>query len=165
MRVCIIPARGGSKRIPRKNIRLFHGRPIITYSIDTAFSSGLFDVVAVSTEDPEIAAISAMSNAMVVYRPETLSDDETGTQAVMQYHGALFGEEDLCGDVDYVVPISTWLHDPGQFYLGTGKAFRRGVPLIGEGTRLFKIDPRTDCDINTFDDWDRAEKIYAVHES
>ena len=57
-RLCIIPARGGSKRIPRKNIRLFHGKPMIAYAIECAINSQLFDHVIVSTDDPEIAEIS-----------------------------------------------------------------------------------------------------------
>ena len=56
--LCIIPARGGSKRIPRKNIKEFQGKPIIAYSIEAALSSKLFDEVMVSTDDHEIAAIA-----------------------------------------------------------------------------------------------------------
>ena len=56
--VCIIPARGGSKRIPRKNIKLFCGKPIIAYSIEAALKSNLFFEVMVSTDDEEIAAIA-----------------------------------------------------------------------------------------------------------
>ena len=57
-RLAIIPARGGSKRIPRKNIKNFHGKPIIAYSIEAALKSGLFDEVMVSTDDVEIKNIS-----------------------------------------------------------------------------------------------------------
>jgi N-acylneuraminate cytidylyltransferase len=57
--IAIIPARGGSKRIPRKNIREFLGKAIIAYSIEMAISSGIFDEVMVSTDDKEIAAIQA----------------------------------------------------------------------------------------------------------
>ncbi|MDW1770213.1 MULTISPECIES: cytidylyltransferase domain-containing protein, partial [Vibrio] len=55
MKVAIIPARGGSKRIPRKNIKAFHGKPMIAYSIEAAIASGCFDKVIVSTDDTEIA--------------------------------------------------------------------------------------------------------------
>ena len=58
MRVAVIPARGGSKRIPRKNINFFAGKPMIAYAIDLAQSCGLFDHVMVSTDDTEIAEIS-----------------------------------------------------------------------------------------------------------
>lgn len=58
MKVAIIPARGGSKRIPRKNIKLFHGKPLIAYSIDAARQAGCFDRIIVSTEDAEIGDIA-----------------------------------------------------------------------------------------------------------
>jgi len=58
MRVAIIPARGGSKRIPRKNVRPFAGKPMISWSIETALASGLFDQVVVSTDDDEIAQVA-----------------------------------------------------------------------------------------------------------
>lgn len=67
MSIAIIPARGGSKRIPRKNIRLFRGRPIISYAITTALESGCFDEVMVSTEDEEIAEISRSCGANVPF--------------------------------------------------------------------------------------------------
>lgn len=65
--LCIIPARGGSKRIPRKNIRDFLGKPIIAYSIETALASGLFDEVMVSTDDEEIAAVAREYGAEVPF--------------------------------------------------------------------------------------------------
>ena len=61
--IAIIPARGGSKRIPKKNIRDFLGKPIIAYSIDAARASGLFDRILVSTDDPEIAAAAQQAEA------------------------------------------------------------------------------------------------------
>lgn len=82
--VAIITARGGSKRLPRKNIRLFHGKPIIAYSIEAASQSGLFDMVMVSTDDEEIAAIARQCGAEVpFYRSAATSDDYTGTGAVL----------------------------------------------------------------------------------
>jgi N-acylneuraminate cytidylyltransferase len=84
MTVCIIPARGGSQRIPRKNIRLFHGKPIMAYSIETALRSALFDIVAVSTEDEEIGHIAASYGAAWLLRAAPDAEDEVGTQAVMQ---------------------------------------------------------------------------------
>ncbi|MFA7090459.1 MAG: pseudaminic acid cytidylyltransferase [Arcobacteraceae bacterium] len=82
--VAIIPARGGSKRIPRKNIKLFHGIPLIAYSIEVALNSKLFDKVIVSTDDEEIAQIAKEYGAQVPFlRPKELSDDFTGTGAVV----------------------------------------------------------------------------------
>jgi N-acylneuraminate cytidylyltransferase len=81
--VAIITARGGSKRIPKKNSKLFRGKPIITYSIETAINSGLFDYIMVSTDDEEIAEIAKKNGAQVpFYRSKKNSDDFTGTADV-----------------------------------------------------------------------------------
>ncbi|MFA5123126.1 pseudaminic acid cytidylyltransferase [Zavarzinia sp.] len=82
--LCIIPARGGSKRIPRKNIRPFCGRPIIAYSIAAARASGQFDEVMVSTDDDEIAAIAEAAGAAVPFRRSAAaSDDRAGIVDVL----------------------------------------------------------------------------------
>ena len=74
--ICVIPARGGSKRIPRKNLRCFRGQPMIAWSIQAALSSGCFDQVVVSTDDYEIAAVAKECGACVpFYRPVALADD------------------------------------------------------------------------------------------
>jgi len=84
--VAIIPARGGSKRIPRKNIKLFDGKPIIAYSIQAAFESALFEKVIVSTDDDEIATVAKSYGAEVPFiRPKELSDDFTGTFDVVRH--------------------------------------------------------------------------------
>lgn len=86
MKVAIIPARGGSKRIPRKNIRPFNGKPIIAYSIEAAISSRIFDRVIVSTDDSEIAAVAERYGAEVPFvRPDELSDDYVGTGDVVAH--------------------------------------------------------------------------------
>lgn len=86
MNIAIIPARGGSKRIPRKNIKNFHGKPLIAYSIETAIQSQLFDKVVVSTDDLEIAKIAEQYGAEVPFkRPDTLADDYTGTGDVVEH--------------------------------------------------------------------------------
>ncbi len=83
-RLCIIPARGGSKRIPRKNIRDFLGKPIIAYSIEVALESGLFDEVMVSTDDEEIAEVSRCYGAKVPFiRSNKNSNDFAGTTEVL----------------------------------------------------------------------------------
>ena len=82
--VAIIPARGGSKRIPRKNIKLFFGKPIISYSIDAALKSGLFDEVMVSTDDQEISDIAIQYGACVPFmRSKETSDDFATTSEVL----------------------------------------------------------------------------------
>nr|WP_294925903.1 pseudaminic acid cytidylyltransferase [uncultured Flavobacterium sp.] len=83
--LCIIPARGGSKRIPRKNIKLFLGKPIIAYSIEAAINSGLFEEVMVSTDDSEIAEIAKKYGAKVPFlRTEQTSNDFATTFDVIE---------------------------------------------------------------------------------
>lgn len=84
MIVAIIPARGGSKRIPDKNIKLFAGKPIIAYSIEAAQASGLFDRVIVSTDSEKIAAVARAHGAETPFvRPAELADDFTTTADVI----------------------------------------------------------------------------------
>ena len=86
MQLAVIPARGGSKRIPRKNIKEFHGKPMIAWSIQAALNSGCIDEVWVSTDDEEIAAIAQTYGAKVPFiRPAHLSDDFATTADVMQH--------------------------------------------------------------------------------
>ena len=82
--IAIITARGGSKRIPRKNIKDFLGKPIIAYSIQTALASGLFDEVMVSTDDDEIAVVAKEYGATIpFFRSQQTSDDYSGTADVL----------------------------------------------------------------------------------
>ena len=84
MNIAIIPARGGSKRILRKNVRPFCGRPMIAWPIDAAAASGLFDHILVSTEDAEIADVARQAGAEVPFaRPVELADDHSGTTDVI----------------------------------------------------------------------------------
>jgi len=84
--LCVIPARGGSKRIPRKNIKPFFGKPLIAYSIEAAKSSGLFDRIVVSTDDAEITEIARHCGAEVPFvRPESLSNDMASSDAVIKH--------------------------------------------------------------------------------
>ncbi|WP_012315539.1 pseudaminic acid cytidylyltransferase [Pseudomonas putida] len=84
--VAIIPARGGSKRILRKNLKMFAGLPIIAHSIRVALASGLFEQVVVSTDDPEIEAVAREYGAQVPFRrPAHLADDHATTQAVVSH--------------------------------------------------------------------------------
>ena len=86
MIIAIIPARGGSKRIPRKNIKFFAGKPIIAWAIEIALKSKLFDKVFVSTDDDEIATISRKYGAETPFiRPKDLSDDYTATVEVIAH--------------------------------------------------------------------------------
>ena len=96
--ICIIPARGGSKRIPRKNIKDFCGKPIIAWSIIRAQESRCFDEIIVSTDDLEIAEISKKYGANIPFlRPKDLSDDQTSTTTVVKH-------------------AVEWLQNKGRFY-------------------------------------------------
>lgn len=102
--VAIIPARGGSQRIPRKNLKLFNGQPMIVWSIRTALASGVFDRVVVSTDDPEIADIARVNGADVPFvRPAELADAFTGTSAVIEH--AITALADQGQTFDYVCCI------------------------------------------------------------
>jgi len=86
MKVAIIPARGGSKRIPRKNIKNFYGKPMIAWAINAAIKSNLFDKIIVSTDDLEISRIAIEYGAITPFiRPENLSDDLTPTVPVIAH--------------------------------------------------------------------------------
>ena len=93
MQLAVIPARGGSKRIPRKNIKMFHGQPMIAWSIQAAIDSGCFDEVWVSTDDEEIAEVAQVYGAKVPFlRPVHLSDDFATTADVMSHAVEEFGK-------------------------------------------------------------------------
>lgn len=86
MKLAVIPARGGSKRVPRKNIRLFCGKPMIAWSIEAAMASGCFDRVVVSTDDAEIAEVALAHSAEVPFmRPPELAEDHAGTIPVVRH--------------------------------------------------------------------------------
>ncbi len=183
--VAIIPARGGSRRIPRKNLMEFRGHPIIAYSIKAAQDSGLFGRIIVSTDDEEISEIAQDYEASAIIRPAHLAEDDVGTQRVVQHAikicvntdiacciyptAPLMSPADLHRAMDAVRTGSTYafsvgttpsLHDAGQFYMGWAWAFREGVPLIGTKTAMIEVDEDRDCDINTMDDWNRALEMH-----
>lgn len=225
MHIAIIPARGGSKRIPRKNVKPFCGKPIIAYSIEAALKSELFDAVIVSTDDEEIASVAKVYGAQVPFmRPAALSDDFTPTipviahaittfeamhpereittacciyatapfvqadalnraLATMQQSGAHYVfsattfafpieraielEED--GAVQMLHPehfltrsqdLPERYHDAGQFYMGTKKAWMDELPFFAPHSRIEKLPRHLVQDIDTPEDWLRAELMY-----
>ena len=100
MNIAVIPARGGSKRIPRKNIKYFCGKPIISYSIETARSSKIFDEIIVSTDDNEIASIAKSLGGQVPFmRPSDISDDFSTTGDVMRHAISWFENQKKSLDV------------------------------------------------------------------
>ncbi len=223
MNIAIIPARGGSKRIPRKNIRLFCGKPIINYSIENALHSGLFARTIVSTDDAEIAAVATAAGAEVPFvRPPELANDHAGTNEVVKHAvqqlrkqgqvveyvcciyatAPLMMPGDLRRGFDLLVssscsfafsvthfefPIQRALnmladgrikpafpafihsrsqdlesafHDAGQFYWGTASAFLDDVDLYGDNSMGVPMPGYRVQDIDTEDDWVRAELMY-----
>jgi pseudaminic acid cytidylyltransferase len=225
MRLAVIPARGGSKRIPRKNIRLFAGKPVMAYSINAALASGCFDQVIVSTDDESIAAVAREYGAATPFlRPAALSDDHTVladviTHAINWYQGqghevsqacCIFatapfisaadlkaGQDALAatgkhfalsvtsfafavqralrlgsdGTVDAMYPqyrltrsqdLDEGWHDAGQFCWGTAEAFMQKLPVFAPHTIAVKLPRHRVQDLDTLEDWHRAELMYEV---
>lgn len=188
MIICLIPARGGSVRVPRKNIRQFLGRPMLTYAIETAKEAGVFDLIVVSTDDQEIEDVALKSGVLVVRRPK--DDGSAGTQeiaarALQNFPSAavacvLYATSPLLDPADLkrgaAALIESWPHpafamsvdpqgqDAGCFYWGWASAFRTGEPLDGPHTEAVQLPADRVCDINTESDWSRAEAMYlALH--
>ncbi|MGB6211078.1 pseudaminic acid cytidylyltransferase [Pseudomonas mandelii] len=220
--IAIIPARGGSKRIPRKNLKPFDGVPMIVRSICTALDSQLFDQVVVSTDDEDIAEVARVHGAQVPFmRPASLADDFTGTAAVMVHalnelaafdyacciyatapllqarflrqgfelleqnpdksfafsvagfgfpvqraltldeHGALTS---LYPEFRYTrsQDLAEAFQDAGQFYWGRSEAWLRGDILFSPASLPVILPRHLVQDIDTFEDWKRAEYLYAA---
>lgn len=99
MKLAVIPARGGSKRIPRKNVKEFCGKPMLAWSIEAALTSGCFDEVVVSTDDPQIAEVALAHGASIPFmRPAELSDDHTGTIPVVRHAAQCFLDQGRAPD-------------------------------------------------------------------
>lgn len=188
MNVAIIPAKGFSSRIPNKNRRLFHGEPIIAYSIRAALESGLFGSVVVSTDSDEIVEIAHEYGADVMKRGPAWALDAIGPLDVARHSLSLIGEVSLVcvlyatapmmrvGDiiagyravqrpgVSFACSVGTvpFLHDAAQFFWARAWALRERVPEFGDNTVLIPVDPLRDCDINVEADWERAEEMYAA---
>lgn len=190
MRVAIIPARGGSRRIQKKNIRDFHGKPIMAYSIETAQRSGLFKEVYVSTDSDEIGEVAQTYGAKRLGREYEEAQDHIGTQQVMR--GALkriwsdyithacciyptapmMTVQDLVHALDllqrnptaeYAFAVAAEPFGPaGMFYFGRAQAFIHDRPLVAETSIMIPISPTRAIDINTEEDWIRAEEMYAA---
>jgi pseudaminic acid cytidylyltransferase len=123
MNLCVIPARGGSKRIPRKNIKEFCGKPMIAWSIEAAKNSGCFDRIIVSTDDDEIADVAKAYGAEVPFmRPAELADDYAGTTAVVAH--ATQWQKDNDKNPDYVC----CLYATAPFI--QAEDFNRGLDLL-----------------------------------
>lgn len=220
--VAIIPARGGSKRIPRKNLLPFDGVPMIVRSIRTALDSGLFEQVVVSTDDADIAELALAHGAQVPFlRPAELADDFTGTAAVivhalqqlpafdyaccvyatapllqarflrqglelLQQHPQKSFAFSVCsfgfpvqraltldgqGALTALYPefrntrsqdLPEAFQDAGQFYWGRSEAWLRGEVLYSTASLPVILPRHLVQDIDTLEDWKRAEYLYAA---
>ena len=225
MQLAVIPARGGSKRIPRKNIKMFHGQPMIAWSIQAAIDSGCFDEVWVSTDDEEIAAVAQTYGAKVPFlRPAHLSDDFATTADVMSHAVEEFGKinqvlpDYICclyatapfvtkadlvqglekiknnSNLNYVFSATTYpfpiqraiklnehdtvemfspqyfnvrsqdleeaWHDAGQFYWGTAEAWLNKAMIFASQSSVVELPRFRVQDIDTQEDWDRAEWLF-----
>ena len=121
MRLAIIPARGGSKRIPRKNLRLFAGSPVLTYSVRAAITAGCFDKIIVSTDDDEIAEVARAFGASTPFiRPSELADD----------HAVL---------IDVVRHAILWYQDRGEIVTEVCCIFAT-APFVTSDTLLMGLD-------------------------
>jgi CMP-N-acetylneuraminic acid synthetase len=110
-RIAIIPARGGSKRIPKKNIKLFCGKPMILYSLMTLKESGIFDVIHVSTDSQEIADVVEENGFTVDFlRPPELADDHTPIMPVLKWVLEQYNKRGFeFRDVAVVMPCSLFI--------------------------------------------------------
>jgi pseudaminic acid cytidylyltransferase len=225
MNICVIPARGGSKRIPRKNIKEFNGKPIIAYSIEAALESDCFDQVIVSTDDNEISEVAKRYGAYVPFiRPDELSNDYVGTIPVIKHaiewmEGDSNHIENVCclyatapfvqsqiiskafeklqeSNADYCLSVTSFAfpiqraikivqgdkvdmfypehfnarsqdleeayHDAGQFYWGKAQAFIDELPLFSEVATSYALPRYLVQDIDTQEDWIRAEVMFRV---
>lgn len=220
MNVAIIPARGGSKRIPRKNIREFRGQPMIAYAICAAKKSGLFDHIVVSTDDDEIATIAESFGAEVPFRRDSeLANDHAGTLAVIQDAIRQIGLTDACvtaiyptvptlkaedlnsayefwnqnSQVGFLVPACRYAypvfrsfvheapnglkmlfpncyhersqdlpivyHDAAMFYIAKSTHWLASERIYQNDSLIYEMPMNSVCDIDTPDDWNRAELL------
>ncbi|MDI7776130.1 pseudaminic acid cytidylyltransferase [Asticcacaulis sp. EMRT-3] len=118
-KVAVIPARGGSKRIPRKNIKLFHGQPMISYAIRAAQASGLFERIIVSTDDDEIAAVAREHGAETPFmRPAELANDHAGTGPVIVHALQWLAEQGEAADACCCIYATAPFLDPDKLKEG-----------------------------------------------
>lgn len=189
--VCFIPARGGSVRIPRKNIRSFHGKPVIAYSIQNARECGLFDDIIISTDDAEIETLALQSRCSVHRR--MADDGSTGTQEVAGAFLRSHGDVGICCVLYATAPLLSWRDlANGWQALQTRREMYAYSVLDNQWERTIGASPvdiggfywgfaqafreeaplrfagavgiprERCCDINTEADWKRATAMYSA---
>ena len=184
-RIAIFPARGGSVRIPRKNIKEFKGQPMMAWPIKIAQKSNLFDAIVVSTDHVQTAELAASLGCIVHWRAHddgTRGTNEVARQVLMtdKYRNvekacviypcspllcvsdlerglAVLGRDGAL----FAMSVQTEpLADAGCFYWGDANAFRVAAPLIDSHTVMVPMPANRVCDINTTADWERAEALF-----
>jgi len=146
--LAIITARGGSKRIPRKNIKTFLGQPIIQYSIEAARNAGCFDEIMVSTDDQEIAAMSMTMGALVPFQRSAATSDDHSTTAdviaeVLQAYLKMGKEFDYCCCIYPTAPFVTAAKLNNAYTILVKTGAESVVPIVRFGfpiLRSFKIE-------------------------
>lgn len=185
--VAIIPAKGESKRIPGKNIKIFHGHPIIAYSIKVAKESSLFDDIIVTTDSDEVQEVALSYGATIHRRSKIWCDDDVGTNAVaanvlrdmpdvkqaciiypcsplLMKHDLQVSYDILTGlrdhFTDFVMSVG-WspLRDAGNFYWGHRHSFL-DRSLASLYTRMYVLPNKRVCDVNTPEDWAECERKF-----
>jgi pseudaminic acid cytidylyltransferase len=186
-RLAILPARGGSSRIPRKNISPFMGRPMIEWPLQAARESALFDHIIVSTDDDVIEQLATRAKAWAIRRNSDNGD--MGTQEVASRVIDYFPH---CEEVCVIYPCSPMLRasdlrsshtvwrkygrpfarsvlpdgsDAGCFYWGTGNAYRERRPLDTTPKVNIRVPAARFIDINTPEDWSKAESMFKALQS
>ena len=174
-RLAIITARGGSKRIPKKNIRDFCGKPILAYSIEAALSSRLFDHVMVSTDDTEIAEIAKKYGAEVpFFRSEATSGDFATTNDVLAEVLAEYEKRAMVVEQERLVfkypeyldsrsqDLQPHYHDVGQFYVFRTDRFAVNKKLMVGNILPLIVSELEVQDIDNLTDWKIAEMKYRL---
>ncbi|MEQ8704218.1 MAG: pseudaminic acid cytidylyltransferase [Phaeodactylibacter sp.] len=148
-KLAIIPARGGSKRIPRKNIKLFLGKPIISYSIEAAIASGLFDEVMVSTDDEEIAEIARSHGAKVPFMRSNKNADDFATTSdviheVLQHYKIIGNSFEFVCCIYPTAPLISTANLKKAFNILEAKGYMSVFPAINFSYpiwRSLKMEP------------------------
>ena len=128
--ISIIPARGGSKRLPRKNILPLAGKPLISYSIEQSLKSEYIDRTIVSTEDKEISEISKKYDAEVIERPKELATDEATTLVVLQHVLSVLKEDDYNPDVVVLLQPTSPLRETSQIDESIRKLINNNANMV-----------------------------------
>jgi pseudaminic acid cytidylyltransferase len=160
MKIAVIPARGGSKRIPRKNVKLFAGKPIIAWSIDAARKSEIFDRIVLSTDDEEIASVGKQYGAEVPFlRPPEISDDFTGTKEVIAHAIQALQSQSSDSDVVCCIYATAPFLEPEDLKSGLTEL------MSGKWDYVFPVAEFNSSIFRSFklDDQRRIDMVYPEH--